>query len=104
MDVMWWEWGEGRGVEGQEGGGSEWEKKEKKQKQKNYRRHIPSRSGLVKTHYVNRGVEESKNLCKAQINTLIKSHARVKKEKRALISSIRAPYSARLSMNYLNFY
>lgn len=85
-------------------GGVNGKKKEKKQKQKNYRRHIPSRSGLVKTHYVNRGVEESKNLCKAQINTLIKSHARVKKEKRALISSIRAPYSVQLPMNYLNFY
>lgn len=79
-------------------------KKRKETKTKNYRRHIPSRSGLVKTHYVNRGVEESKNLCKAQINTLIKSHARVKKEKRALISSIRTPYSVQLSMNYLNFY
>lgn len=47
--------------------------KTKKQKQKNYRRHLPSRSRLVKTNYVNRGVKGSKNLCEAQINTLIKS-------------------------------
>lgn len=50
---------------------------EKKGK-KNYRSHIPSRSGLVKTYYVNRGVEGSKSLCKADQNT-IKGHARVKK-------------------------
>lgn len=48
------------------------EKKRNKNK-KNYRRHLPSRSRLVKTNYVNRGVEGSKNLCEAQINTLIKS-------------------------------
>lgn len=59
--------------------GSDWKKKRKK----NYRSHIPSRSGLVKTYYVNRGVEGSKSLCKADQNT-IKGHARVKKT--ALIS------------------
>lgn len=52
------------------GGG--WIKKKEK-KNKNYRRHLPSRSRLVKTNYVNRGVEGSKNLCEAQIDTLVKS-------------------------------
>lgn len=56
--------------------------KEKKQKQtKNYRRNLPSRSRLVKTNYVNRGVEGSKNLCEAQINTLIKTcRSKIKKK------------------------
>lgn len=51
--------------EGQRGEGSSKTKK-KERKQKNYRP-IPSRSGLVKTFYINRGVVGSKNLCKAQI-------------------------------------
>lgn len=64
--------GEGRGVEGQGGGGVN-EKNKRNKNKRNYRRHLPSRSRLVKTYYVNKGVEGSKNLCKAQINTLIKS-------------------------------
>lgn len=47
--------------------------KKKEKKKKNYRRHLPSRSRLVRTNYVNRGVEGSKNLCEAQIDTLVKS-------------------------------
>lgn len=91
-----WGWGNvvGEGVrvkvwrEGQ-GGGGEWMKKKKKQKQKNYRRHLSSRSRLVKTNYVNRGVEGSKNLCEAQINTLTKSCRSKRKQ----------PWSPQLALN-----
>lgn len=68
----WRGWGQkcGRTMRGVGEGG--WIKKKEK-KNKNYRRHLPSRSRLVKTNYVNRGVEGSKNLCEAQIDTLVKS-------------------------------
>lgn len=52
----------------------------KKKETKNYRRHLPSRSRLVKTNYVNKGVKGSKTLSEAQINTLIKSCRRKKKQ------------------------
>lgn len=73
--VKWWKgvgvgvwgvrgWGNvvGRGGEKERGvSEKKTNKKTRKQKQKNYRRHLPSRSRLVKTNYVNR-VEGSENL------------------------------------------
>lgn len=66
----------GEEVEGQRGEGVE-SKKKKERKQKNYRP-IPSRSGLVKTFYINRGVVGSKIYAKHKSHTN-KSHARVRK-------------------------
>lgn len=47
-------------------------KQKKETKQKNYRRPLPSRSGLVKTFYVNRGVVGSKKFMQSTNHTLIK--------------------------------
>lgn len=71
---IWWrkEW------KRQQGRGGEWMKKKET---KNYRRHLPSRSRLVKTNYVNKGVKGSKNY-EAQINTLLKSCRRKRKQPR----------------------
>lgn len=52
-------------------------KRKKGKKTKNYRP-IPSRSGLVKTFYINRGVVGSKIYAKHKSHTN-KSHARVRK-------------------------
>lgn len=76
-EAMWWE-GRGWGARGK----GEWVKKKqnkktRKQKQKNYRRHLPSRSRLVKTNYVNR-VEGSENLTRSTDQHTNKSHAGVK--------------------------
>lgn len=69
-EAMCWEGVKVKEVEGQGGEGSNETKKETKQK--NYRRPLPSRSGLVKTFYVNRGVVGSKKFMQSTNHTLIK--------------------------------
>lgn len=63
--------GEGVKVEGQ-GGELSNKTKKRKQNKKNYRRPLPSRSGLVKTFYVNRGVVGSKQFLQSTNHTLLK--------------------------------